>query len=57
VRTPVLIHDDAAGRIEPAPVVQETVKHLVAVWYGRPADPERIADAGLPLFRRFGDGV
>ena len=57
MRTPVLIHDDTAGRIEPAPVVQETVKNLIAVRYGRPADPERIADAGLPLFRRFSDGV
>ena len=57
MRAPVLIHDDAAGRIEPAPVVQETVKHLIAVRYGRPADPECIADAGLPLFRCFGDGA
>jgi hypothetical protein len=57
VRTPVLIHDDPAGRIEPAPVVQETVKHLIAVRYGRPADPERIADAGLPLFCCFSDGA
>ena len=49
VLSPILIHDDATGRIEARPVVHQTMKDRVSVRNGRPADPERIAHAGLPL--------
>ena len=54
VRTPVLIHYGAAIGVELAPVVQQAVKHVVAVGNCRPAHPEGIADAGLTFFRCFG---
>ena len=56
VRTPILIHNDTTGGIEPASVVQQAMKNLVAVRNGRPANPEGVANAGLPLVRRFRDG-
>ncbi|MGB7771492.1 MAG: hypothetical protein WBL43_06545, partial [Pseudolabrys sp.] len=54
VLSPILIHDDATGRIEARPVVHQTMKDRVSVTNGRPADPERIAHAGLPLARGLG---
>jgi hypothetical protein len=54
VLSPILIHDDATGRIEARPVVHQTMKDRVSVRNGRPADPERIAHAGLPLARGLG---
>jgi hypothetical protein len=55
VRAPILIHNQAASLTEPAPVTQQTVKDVVTIGNGRPAHPERIADAGLPFLGRFGD--
>jgi len=56
VRAPVLIHNHTASLSEPASVIQQTVKYVVAIGNGRPAHPEGIADAGLPLLSGFGDG-
>jgi len=56
VRMPVLIHHDATGRIESISIVQQAVKDLVAIGDSGPANPERIANAGLPLFRSFRNG-
>jgi len=56
VRPPVLIHNHSASQSEPASVIEQTVKYVVAIGNGRPAHPECIADAGLPLLGGFGDG-
>lgn len=56
VRMPILIHHDATGRIESISIVQQAVKDLVAIGDSGPANPERIANAGLPLFRSFRNG-
>jgi len=56
VRMPVLIHHDATGRIESISIVQQAVKDLVAIGDSGPANPESIANAGLPLFRSFRNG-
>jgi hypothetical protein len=56
VRTPILIHNDTTGRIESISVVQQAMKDLVAIRNSRPANPERIANAGLSLFGGFRDG-
>ena len=55
VLAPILIHDRAASRIEAWPVVHQAVKYSVAIRNGRPADAERIAEAGLSLFCGLGD--
>lgn len=54
VLAPVLIHDHAAGRIESGPIVHQAVKYGIPIRNSRPADPKRIADACLPLFRSLG---
>jgi hypothetical protein len=46
---PTIIADAALIR-------QQALEYVVAAGNGRPAHPERIAYACLPLFRRFGDG-
>ena len=54
VLAPILIHDHAASRIEAWPVVHQAMKYGIAIGNGRPADSERIIEAGLPLFRSLG---
>lgn len=54
VPAPILIHDHAASRIEARPVVHQAMKYGVAIRNSRPADSERIIEAGLPLFRGLG---
>jgi hypothetical protein len=56
MRTPILIHNDTTGGIKPISIVQQTMKDLVAIRNSRPANPERIANAGLSLVRGFRDG-
>lgn len=54
---PILIHHGSTGDAEPVPVVQQTVKHVIAIWDGRPADAESIADTGRTFLGRFCDGA
>jgi len=55
VRTTVLIHNDTTGGIEPISIIQKAMKDLVAIRNSRPANPERVADAGLSFVRSFRD--